>query len=1740
MWCQVLRSLNFCFAVARHNTTMSSRRSRRSRPSTEARARFEQERRQAERAGLKSRSTIKLATRNPVLSRYNGITRTSSTPTIKSNTHHNPRKIHRKVNARHTLHSLPAPGTPAFLTSLPNPISSSSVQAQKLSVLAAKQAAKEERQAAKAAAQAYRYAKRVVDTDDECSSGTDWDSDDGGDGDVDLSRPYTGTNRELSEEKKYYGNSGKSYLKDSYASVSRKRLVRRNMHTTDELHDRPCTATRQFVDNCHRLHIPPEPLILRGFHGGARAEKKKKDDIEKKRKALEDEQAREEEQNRNNGLVEENELSTWIAGELTKTDEERKKSAASSSLKAKLDIFLTAYTKVIQNTTDALHALFLEYDTDETGSINLQELQLLLHRIPEQAGIELPSPFTDKECETCLDLFDPDHVELSLEEYLALQEVQEASNKDKEKVAELREHNDHSFHHHTLSLASQRDKSLLSLKHYGIGDVRAGAISESLRILPNLKHLDLENCRLGDAAASHAVDMVVAGLKVQQRLPRVSGGRLNQIEPLLLNNSNNSNNNLNEGLLSLNLSHNKLNIKTSIALGKALRILPCLMVLKLSDCKLGDRVCSKILKPFCRNQSCTVLNLSRNSLSGPASKALAKLLTYNRVLTDLDLSWNKMGKGKDGINLMKSFRGSQLRRIDLSMNVFGGRENGTAVAMLGKVLPETQIKEINLSCNQIAALPCCILMNGVSLHPPLTRLEINQNPVGKQGAASVLRALDLVSKDQHAGGDRLLDIDMYGCACDNMPEESDSQLSCFDFLEPAGSYDLNLDNPEDYALACEILRMLNTRNGYSVRSASWKKPGSKSYSKLVLRRQDRKADACAGPASPFINKKTGKLFIVPDGGNLTYEIIVRPHVTKQWNVISPVGFRQVYDLIDEQQSYLNRITLLDAACETFYFTGEQVRIMSKLFSGHELKIVMPKLMMRVLSTDDADELLNENRHLLTGQLALYQPHCCTGRYVLNMSNSNDRHLVILLMRNSNDDREIAKRDKQNYFDLSQLGDQSNFRNVSWEGEPFLLTGVFDKVHTLPRKGWMVFDYVARCVLPTGLEPGPGIEDEDLKTEETFRLYLHKHTISCTQLLSVIQLLPKPKDWMTLDGKISALFRLLDEDNGGEVDKKEVMSAIIDRPEVGDFMCQIPELEPLLEPRTFGPAFDAIDQDGGGSLDIDEFRQMCGVANDLAAVAQEMFDADSDGEWDAEEDELLRQRMKNVVKDKLNSVHKKLRQQMKDGTPAERFDAVYQLFHEMDIGHKDYLMPEEFANLTSSLGIILSVIELKDAVETIDEDGNGQIEVDEYLDWWGDADLIELYSARVDALESGKPYRMMSDKVSGSSPAERLSIVRQMFGECDIGSKDYLDPTEFHKLSESLGLRLIQSELEGIIEEIDEDGNGQIEVDEYLAWWGDEELVELYETQMEALESKKPYKLFAGKISKKANTRRKRLDSVQELFDANDGGKKEYLTPQEFDTLSKLLGVFLSPKELDAAVAEIDEDGNGQIEVDEYLTWWGDAELLELYEADEAGITLKEVEEEEANAEEVESSDEEDDDDDESGSDTNKKKTGDDEEDEDEKGYRSAYVDHQVLQHIGFQRVDYIVAAHQRLTDLHNFAYFWEFLSKGEVLAVLHRLGWLNVFDPVSPDRRHYMDLEQREMQIVAKVLVRLAVVEPGENWIYENYMDKPGWELPVTWINQVPNVGRLTLTYSSTAKGCAPVWEERIKLRNCCLIPTGK
>ena len=75
------------------------------------------------------------------------------------------------------------------------------------------------------------------------------------------------------------------------------------------------------------------------------------------------------------------------------------------------------------------------------------------------------------------------------------------------------------------------------------------------------------------------------------------------------------------------------------------------------------------------------------------------------------------------------------------------------------------------------------------------------------------------------------------------------------------------------------------------------------------------------------------------------------------------------------------------------------------------------------------------------------------------------------------------------------------------------------------------------------------------------------------------------------------------------------------------------------------------------------------------------------------------------------------------------------------------------------------------------------------------------------------------------------------------------------------------------------------------------------------------------------------------------------------------------------------------------------------------------------------------------------------------------------------RVDYIVAAHSRVVDRHNFHVIWS-IYKSEQLSMMDRLGWLNTFDPVTPERRHYLNLEVREERVITMMLVRLAMVEP--------------------------------------------------------------
>ena len=142
--------------------------------------------------------------------------------------------------------------------------------------------------------------------------------------------------------------------------------------------------------------------------------------------------------------------------------------------------------------------------------------------------------------------------------------------------------------------------------------------------------------------------------------------------------------------------------------------------------------------------------------------------------------------------------------------------------------------------------------------------------------------------------------------------------------------------------------------------------------------------------------------------------------------------------------------------------------------------------------------------------------------------------------------------------------------------------------------------------------------------------------------------------------------------------------------------------------------------------------------------------------------------------------------------------------------------------------------------------------------------------------------------------------------------------------------------------------------------------------------------------------------------------------------------------------------------------------------------------------------------------------------------------------------------------------------------VIKRIGWLNIFNPNDPDLIFDIDHSRYDHYQLVLMLIELADVEPGENFIDETFTkwDKQsvdpktgekgafvmisGWELPLSWLDPgPPEIGHLHVEYYSGRdssqlidkddprgslaglEGCAPIWElrasmlQKVLLGNC-------
>ena len=123
-----------------------------------------------------------------------------------------------------------------------------------------------------------------------------------------------------------------------------------------------------------------------------------------------------------------------------------------------------------------------------------------------------------------------------------------------------------------------------------------------------------------------------------------------------------------------------------------------------------------------------------------------------------------------------------------------------------------------------------------------------------------------------------------------------------------------------------------------------------------------------------------------------------------------------------------------------------------------------------------------------------------------------------------------------------------------------------------------------------------------------------------------------------------------------------------------------------------------------------------------------------------------------------------------------------------------------------------------------------------------------------------------------------------------------------------------------------------------------------------------------------------------------------------------------------------------------------------------------------------------------------------------------------LQLSGERLVDLLCVCWGRTVDVGSFQTLaLAKLAPPERLLMHQRLGILFAFDPEHPDGVWKMNLTVPEERSVAEMMVILAVKEPGENWAGESWTGAAGegWEVPASWIEEIPAEGVLTLTFIS-------------------------
>jgi hypothetical protein len=331
----------------------------------------------------------------------------------------------------------------------------------------------------------------------------------------------------------------------------------------------------------------------------------------------------------------------------------------------------------------------------------------------------------------------------------------------------------------------------LELQNYGMGDKMAAILSESIADLPYLQSINIADNGLTDDGMG---PIILAAMQIK-------------------------------GLLELNLSMNEIGTVAAEALDTYLRRSDCpLQKLVMQTADVDDFEAEAFIGAVMENRSLTELDLSSNLIGGAenlntvypdlvtGSEALADLLRTDGIkLKTLKLVWN-MIRLDGAIDFCSSLAvNNTLTYLDLSYNSLA-QDGGIALGMA--IEDNHSLETLIIANNAIDAIACFTICVGIIHNFTLKKVVFDGNPIAEQGA----RALMLVP--MHAGAR----VEISAAKCNVTMRDP---RCWFDFTNPCRTYNLNLEDGFERAVAMVLLMVVACHHSFIFKDFELAKPGGK-------------------------------------------------------------------------------------------------------------------------------------------------------------------------------------------------------------------------------------------------------------------------------------------------------------------------------------------------------------------------------------------------------------------------------------------------------------------------------------------------------------------------------------------------------------------------------------------------------------------------------------------------------------------------------------------------------------------------------------------------------------------------------------------------------------------------------------------------------------------------------------------------------------------------------------------------